>query len=208
MPAASATIRKTVMNKTAALSLALVALLGGYRLAASQEKVDGTKTEELKRVDPVPPATGKGLPEQAGTQEPSTKGKGPSSSADLFVNGALAVPGAAADGQTVPSKYSVRNATIDKLPTAAFHLLYLTDDQRRQIYEQLRGRPGGLALGPAYAMVGAEIPSEIALRDLRPTPESLTAKFSELRETGYLVAGADVLLVGTNNVVIGVLSDR
>ena len=83
-----------------------------------------------------------------------------------------------------------------------------TDGRPRsvQIYEQLRGGPGGLALSPAHAMIGAEIPSDIALRDLKPTPESLTATFPELRGSGYLVEGPNVLLVGSNNVVIGVLA--
>ena len=52
----------------------------------------------------------------------------------------------------------------------------------------------------------APIPADIALHDLKPTPESLTARFPELRGSGYLVEGPHVLLVGTNNMVIGVLS--
>jgi hypothetical protein len=55
-------------------------------------------------------------------------------------------------------------------------------------------------------MVGAEIPTDIVLRDLRPTPENLTAKFPQLRGSGYLIEGRNVLLVDTNNVVMGVLS--
>jgi hypothetical protein len=33
----------------------------------------------------------------------------------VFINGALAVPGAPTEGQTVPSKFSARNAALDKL---------------------------------------------------------------------------------------------
>lgn len=154
----------------------------------------------------MPPATGKNLSDQAGTQEPSTKGKGHDEKADVFVNGMLAVPGAATDGQTVPSKYSARNANIDKLSIVSLQLFYLTDAQRHEIYGLLHTGPGGLALSPAYAMVGAEIPAHIALRDVKPTPDSVAAKFPELRGTGYLPEGPHVLLVGTNNVVISVLS--
>jgi hypothetical protein len=193
------------MNNIAAIPLALVALMECGLASAQEPAVEPKKTQELQRVDPVPPATGTSKPEQAGTQEPSTKGKGPAASAEVFVNGMLAVPGAAKDGQTVPSKYSDRNATIDKLPIAAFTLRHLTDAQKREIYQQLHRAPAGLALSPAYAMVGAEIPAGIALRDLKPVPESLSAKFSELRGTRHLVAGASVLLVGTNDVVIGVV---
>jgi hypothetical protein len=195
------------MHKLAVLSIALVALLADGP-ASAQEKVDENKTQELKTVDPVPPATGKSLPDQAGTQEPSTKGKGATGNADAFVNGALAVAGAATDGQTVPSKYSTRNAAIDKLPIAAFRLQHLTDAQKHEIYDQLHGGSGALALSPAHAMVGAEIPADIALRDMRPTPERLSAKFPELHGTGYLIEGSNALLVTTNNVVIGVLSGR
>ena len=197
------------MNKIAAISFVLALLVGESAPALAQDKVDPKTTEELKQVNPVPPATGTSKPEQAGTQEPSTKGKGHEASADVFVNGMLAVPGAAKDGQTVPSKYSARNAAIDKLSIAAFTLYHLTDAQKREIYEQLHGTPGGLALSPAYAMVGAEIPADVALRDLRPVPESLAAKFSVLRGgVSHLVEGPNVLLVGTNNVVIGLLSER
>ena len=191
-------------NVLAAVLIALVALLGEYGFASAQGKVDEQTTQELKKVDPVPPATGKTVPEQTGTQEPSTKGKGHASDASVFVDGRLAVPGAATDGETVPSKYSARNAALDKLPTAAFRLLGLADAQKREIHEQLHGGRGGLALSPAHAMVGAEIPTDVAL-GLKPTPGTLTAKFPQLRGSSYLIEGPGVLLVDTNNMVIGVL---
>ncbi|HWE20824.1 MAG TPA: hypothetical protein VG758_27240 [Hyphomicrobiaceae bacterium] len=193
-------------NIVAAVLITLVTLLGEYGFASAQQKVDENTTQELKKVDPVPPATGKNLSDQAGTQEPSTKGKGHDSNANVLVDGMLAVPGAATDGETVPSKYSARNAESDKLPTAAFRLRGLADGQKREIHERLHGGGGGLALSPAHAMVGAEIPTDIVLRDLRPTPENLTAKFPQLRGSGYLIEGRNVLLVDTNNVVMGVLS--
>ena len=89
---------------------------------------------------------------------------------DKLVGPRWRVAGAATDGQTVPSKYSTRNAAIDKLPIAAFRLQHLTDAQKHEIYDQLHGGSGALALSPAHAMVGAEIPADIALRDMRPTP--------------------------------------
>jgi hypothetical protein len=191
------------MSKIAAVPLVLIALLGEYGLASAQEKVDEGKKEELKQADPVPPM-GKGPAGQAGTQEPSTKVTAASPSRGVFVDGKLAVPGAATDGETVPSKYSTRNAAIDKLPTVAFSLR-LTDAQKRELYEQLHGGRGGLALSPAHAMAGAEIPAEIALRDLKPVPESLIAKFPELRWTSFLIEGPNVLLANANNMVVVVL---
>jgi hypothetical protein len=185
-----------VMNRIVAVALGLVALLGGYGLASAQEKAA------------PPPASGKSAPEKAGSQESSTQGKGSTPSTEVLVNGMLTAPGAATDGQAVPSKYSARNAALDKLPIVAFRLRHLTDDQRQEIYEQLRGSPPTLALSPGQARLGTEIPADIALRDLKPTPESVTAKFAELRGTRYLVEGSDVLVVGTNNEVVGVLSGR
>jgi hypothetical protein len=129
----------------------------------------------------------------------------------VFVNGALAVRGAAGDSETVPSKYSPRNAASDRLPTVAFRLKNLTDDQRREIYEQLTGQRPPLALSPGQAdgplaAVGAEIPAEIALRDLAPVPESLVARIPELRDTVFMRFNGRVLLVApANSIVIGVL---
>ena len=51
---------------------------------------------------------------RTGTQEPLPDTK--SDGAAPLVNGAWNVPGAPKDSQTVPSKFSERNAAIDKLP--------------------------------------------------------------------------------------------
>jgi hypothetical protein len=129
----------------------------------------------------------------------------------VFVNGALAVPGAPADTQTVPSKYSPRNAAADRLPTVAFRLKYLADDQRREIYEQLTGTRQRLALSPGqaddpHAVVGAEIPADLALGAFSPVPETLVAGLPELRGTVFMRSAGRVLLIEpANRIVIGVL---
>jgi hypothetical protein len=199
------------MTKTKALPLALAALLGASPLvtASAQQNVERQEVQELKQLDTVPPATGKSAPEQAGTAEPSAKGKGaPGPSTGIFVDGRLTVPGAPQDGQTVPSTISARNAVLDKLPIVAFRLDHLTDAQRAEIWQQLHGGPGALALTPAHAQVGAEIPADQALRDLRPTPDGLIAALPALRDTSYLVEGSVVLIVApNNNMVIGVIAE-
>jgi hypothetical protein len=132
----------------------------------------------------------------------------------VFVNGALAVPGSPADVDTVPSKYSARNDASDALPIVAFRLKHLTDDQRREIYEQLTGGPQRLALSPGqaddpHAVVGAEIPAELALRDFARVPDALAARFPELRGTVYMQSDGRVLLVApANRMVIGVFPGR
>src|SRR5262249_17892426 len=119
------------MPKLAVYPLSLGFALGlavgaSSSLVLAQEKAPPDKVEELKKSDPVPPAAGKSVPEQAGTQEPSTKDPGTSPTAGAFVNGSLAVPGAPTDTQTTPSKFSARNAESDRLPIAAFRLKGLT----------------------------------------------------------------------------------
>src|SRR5437762_245931 len=57
----------------------------------------------------------------------------------VFVNGALNVPGAPADSQTVPAKFSKRNDAIDNLPIMAMPELAFTNEQRRSIIDAVRG---------------------------------------------------------------------
>jgi hypothetical protein len=128
----------------------------------------------------------------------------------VFVDGALTVPGAPKDVDTVPSKYSSRNDASDRLPIVAFRLKRLTDDQRREIYEQLTGGPPPLALSPGqndpHATIGAEIPASLALRDFTPVPDALAARLPELRGTVFMQSDGRVLLIDpANSIVIGVL---
>ena len=59
----------------------------------------------------------------------------------VFVNGALAVPGAPENTDTVPAKFSEQNAADDKLSIAAYTFKLLTEEQRRAIYTALKGQP-------------------------------------------------------------------
>src|SRR5262247_4851416 len=63
----------------------------------------------------------------------------------VFVNGALAVPDAPANTDTVPAKFSQKNAADDELITIAYTFKTLSDDERRAIYEALKGQPAGSA---------------------------------------------------------------
>jgi hypothetical protein len=189
------------------MALALGATIS---FVSAQEKVEQNTTQEPKKVDQGSPAAGHSPSDQAGTQQPGTKGAATNAKAGPFVNGSLAVAGAPVDTETAPSKYSARNAASDQLPIAAFRLKFLTDDQRREIHQRLTGQGGSLALSPGnqdhYAMLGAEIPARVGLRDLKPVPDDLTAKLPELRGTRYLIDGPSVLIVDINNAVVGVLS--
>jgi hypothetical protein len=159
--------------------------------------------------DPVPPATDTSEPTRSGKQEPSSKIKGTSNDTAIFVNGVLTVPGARADTETAPSNVSARNAASDKLSIAAFRLKHLTDEQLREI-AKLVGKERHAAIGGAGAAgsysVGSEVPAPVALQELAPVPDAVTAKFPELAGTGYMRAGGKLLLVDLDDsLVVGVL---
>src|SRR5207247_7987797 len=84
-----------------------------------------------------------------------------------FVNGALAVPGAPTNTDTVPAKFSQKNAADDELITLAYTFKTLSNEERRAIYEALRGKPAGTAFN---ADIGVELPVET---ELQPVPNGL-----------------------------------
>ena len=202
------------MPKLPLRSIALAfALVGSVGFGLAQDKVDPSKAEALQKQDTVPPVAGKNPSEQAGTTEPSSKVKGTSTSADVLVNGVLAVPGAPTDVHTTPAKFSARTAADDQLPIVAHRLRHLTDDQRREIYQQLSGGRGGVFRPAAandedqHAVVGALVPADIALNGLSPIPVVVAARFSELRDTAFTRSAGKLQLIDpTNRLVIGILS--
>ena len=124
-----------------------------------------------------------------------------------LVNGALAVPGAPTDVDTVPSKFSARTAADDALPIAAYTLRHLTDEQRRGIFQSVNKR--GSPIEPAHidAIIGALVPISVALNGLSALPENVIASIPELRDVMFTTAGEKLLLVNPRTrVVIGVLS--
>ncbi len=109
----------------------------------------------------------------------------------MFVNGALAVPGVPANTDTVPAKFSAKNAGDDELITIAYAFKTLTDDERRAIYQALKDQSTGSAFN---ADIGTKLPPGI---ELRPVPEELAARVPQTRDYRYAVATDRVLLVGT-----------
>ena len=116
---------------------------------------------------------------------------------------ALAVPGAPANSDTVPAKFSEKNAADDKLITLAYTFKTLSDEQRRAIYEALRGKQAGAAFN---ADIGVELPVEI---DLQPVPPGLANNVPQTNGYYYAVTQDRVLLVsGANRTVVGVFVDN
>jgi Protein of unknown function (DUF1236) len=113
----------------------------------------------------------------------------------------LAVPGAPANTDTVPAKFSKKNAADDELITVAYTFKTLTDEERSAIYQALKGQPAGSAFN---ADVGTELPPGI---ELRPVPNEVAARVPQTKDYRYAVANDRVLLVGTSRIVMGVFAD-
>ena len=124
---------------------------------------------------------------------------GPSANA-VFVNGAFAVPGAPANADTVPAKFSAKNAADDKLIIIAYTFKTLSDEERRAIYQALKGQPAAAF----NADVGTELPPGV---ELHPVPNEVAARVPQTRGYRYVVANDRVLLVGTSRIVVGVFAD-
>ena len=135
----------------------------------------------------------------AAQQQPPPNASPPANAA--FVNGALAVPGAPANTDTVPAKFSQKNAADDALITIAYTFKTLSDDQRHAIYDALKGQPSASA---ANADVGTELSPSV---ELRPVPDQLAAQVPETKGYRYAVTQDRVLLVDTSRIVVGVFAD-
>jgi hypothetical protein len=133
-------------------------------------------------------------PGRAGAEEPGSHA--PSQNTAVLVNGAWNVPGAPADGQTVPAKFSKRNDAIDKLPIFGMSL-GLSDEQKRAIVESVRAANAPVA--NTRAKVAEELPWDVTVNDL---PAS--ANDPALAKLKYVRAQGRVLLIEpSNRIVIG-----
>lgn len=167
------------------------------------QTVDPSTKEELKKTDSVPPATAPRPSEQAGTTEPSSKVES-SKDENVFRNGVLAVPGATVDVDTAPAKFSARSAADDRLPTIGYRMKLLSAEQSREIAERLSSSTRWAVDG--HAVVGREVPSQVAAQAIAAVPAELSAKFAELRGTGFMKSDGKIVIVDLdNNLVVGVL---
>jgi hypothetical protein len=185
-----------------------IALGAGGGAGQAQDNVDGQKVKEVTKQDSVPPLTGENKSEQGGKVEPSAKIPHTNPNPNVLVNGVLAVPGAVADVDTAPAKFSERTNADDRLPIAGYRLKHLSPDQRSEIVQGLGSQRDTAPAGDneVFARLGAEIPSSTAMTALRPMPDALTTKFTALRGTAFMRAAGKVLVVDLDNsVVVGVL---
>jgi Protein of unknown function (DUF1236) len=190
-------IMRNQLLRTSAIALAL---FGGLSLAVAQQPAPPAESQQQAQQDKAQ-QTPSG---QAGKEEPSSHAPSvkPQDNA-VFVDGALAVPGAPAHSDTVPAKFSEQNAADDKLITIAYTFKTLTDEQRQAIYQALKDQPAGSAFN---ADVGDELPSTV---ELRTVPAEVTARAPQTKDYQFAVADNRVLLVSPpSRIVVGVFSDR
>jgi hypothetical protein len=185
--------------------LVTAAILIAFGLSAASAQDNNGASPEASKAPPTSSDQQKG--EQAvgsksgqnGKEEPGSHSPTPQETkADpVFVNGALNVPGAPADSQTVPAKFSKHNDAIDHIPIMAMAGLSLTDEQKKAIVAnvKLANRP----VQSTAAKVAEELPWTVAVHDLGPS-----ANDKALAGLGYVRAQDRILLVDApNRIVIG-----
>jgi hypothetical protein len=105
------------------------------------------------------------------------------------------VPGAWPGSDAVPSTLSEKNARDDKLPTVAFRLKDLTDEQRQAIYRNVRAsmqknQPLVESIGTPVE-VGTVLPRNLPLS---PLPADVTNKIPQVKDLQFGFSGDKLVL--------------
>ena len=168
-------MRPELLRTSAVLVLTL---LGTAGIAAAQQSPPAEPQHQQQQEKAQQTPSGKMGKEEPSSHAPSDK---PADNS-VFVNGALAVPGAPANTDTVPAKFSEKNADDDKLITLAYTFKLLTDEQRRAIYEGLKGQPAGPAFNAGrrrrVALLDRAASRAERCRCARPTDQGLSLRSS------------------------------
>jgi hypothetical protein len=187
-------MRRNLVNA----SVLVLAVLGGSGIAVAQQPSpppdpqQRSQQENWQHTD-----SGKMGAEEPSSHAPADK---PPQNA-VFVDGALAVPGAPADTDTVPAKFSAKNAADDQLVTVGYTFKNLSDEQRRAIYQALKDQPAG----PAFnADVSAVLPATV---ELKAMPDEVAQRVPQTKDYQYAVAADRVLLVSPTRIVVAVFPD-
>jgi hypothetical protein len=177
------------------LSLSAAMLLAGLGCAAAQQEKAGDPGQQQRHDQMLQTVPGKNAKEEPSAHLPNTTDDA------VFLNGKLNVPGAPQDGQTVPAKYSKRNAEIDALPTMAFPLA-LSDEQKQRIADSVAKGDAPVAAIEAKPadMLPVTTPAAELPQDVAGIPALNALKVVRTKD--------NVLLVSTSNmVVVGVIAN-
>jgi hypothetical protein len=151
------------------------------------DRAQHTKSGQGGKQEPLPP-TGPASGNAAAQPNPAP---GP-----VLVDGRLNVPGAPTDSQTVPAKFSARNAALDAQPLAASPLP-LSAEQRRAVMQAVRGANAPVAT--IGAKVTEELPASATLLDW---PQGLADQMPVLREYKYVRLSDRILAVRAPNRIV------
>lgn len=182
-------LRFSLVSLAILLTVSFAAAQQGENLASPEQKAQQEKAQQTKAG-------------QTGTTEPSSHAPtAPPNESWVFWNGRLVVPGAPADSQTVPAKYSERNNMLDELPTMAFPLP-LTDEQRQRI----RAAVSKVPAESANTGLAELLPNSVNVREL---PADLTQGIPAMRNLAYVRTADKILLVSpANRIVIGEIPEQ
>jgi hypothetical protein len=134
-----------------------------------------------------------------GKEEPSSHA--PAEGTAALADGKLNVPGAPADSQTVPAKFSERNDRIDKLPIMAMPL-GLNDEQRRAIVDSVK--QANAPVQSTAAKPADSLPADIAMNEL-----GVSANIPTVARLKYVRTADRILLVEpSNRVVVGEIASQ
>lgn len=132
---------------------------------------------------------------RAGTEEPGSHA--PSQDTAALVNGNWNVPGAPADSQTVPAKFSKRNDAIDRVPIMAMPALGLSDEQKKAIVASVKA--ANSPLQTTSAKPAEELPWTVTVHDL-----GISANDPALARMKIVRVQDRILLIDApNRIVIG-----
>jgi hypothetical protein len=161
---------------------------------SGSSNVPATNNQQQQGEQAVSTPSGK-----SGKEEPSSHA--PTQSTAVFVDGKLNVPGAPADSQTVPSKFSERNAKIDSLPIMAMPL-GLSDEQRRAILDSVK--QANSPVQSTAAKPSEQLPMNIVVHDL-----GVSANIPQVAELKVVRTSDRVLLVQpSNRIVVGEIANK
>ena len=171
------------------ISISSLVLLASLGIAAAQQKAN----DPGQQAPANPQGDGAFKSQQGGKEEPGSHSSGATNTA-VFVDGKLAVPGAPADSQTVPSKVSERNARLDAMPIMALPLA-LTDEQKQKILASVKSMP----LTQISAKPADLLPQTTEVVEL---PAELKAAIPMMSDIGIIRTSDKILLVRAPNMVV------
>jgi hypothetical protein len=178
---------------------AVVTLLAGIGVANAQQTPSLPTDLQNSGANPAQ----RTVPGQNGKEEPSahsTSDSSPDANA-VFLNGKLNVAGIQ-NTDTVPAKFSPKNAEDDNRITLAYTFKGLPDAQRAAIYQVLKDQPPANAF---RAEVGTELPTSVELRTM---PTVLEQRVPMIEGYRYAVSDGRVMVVyPATRFVVGVFAE-